>query len=163
MRKRSITLDWLEVSNALWLRNCTSLSVCTVNLLRALTVITICIVVFDKLLPEGTIVRRNFSFAAGEKGFANRMYRRIIDSRIKSRHILTDYFFSLAPLEPLGRLERICALAAENIVEVETHPVNAEEYTFLTEDGFRTFSKRIRIARRFMARTPNAFRRHLSQ
>jgi YdjC-like protein len=83
------------------------------------------------LLPKGTIVRRNFTFAAGEKDFFNRLYRRIVDRLLVKRYRLTDCFFSLPPLEPRRRLERIFSSAKEWIVELETHPVNPVEFNFL--------------------------------
>ena len=85
-------------------------------------------VLFGKLLPAGTIVRRSFSFRSGEKGFGNRLYRRMVDRALGSRH--TDFLFSLPPLEP-QRLQRIFSTAREFFVEVETHPVKPEEYQFL--------------------------------
>jgi hypothetical protein len=87
------------------------------------------------LLPRGTIVRRNFSFEAGEKSIWNRLYRRWVDSRLAKRHRLTGYFYSLGPIEPESRLERIFSLAEECVVEVEAHPINRDEYQFLTRDG----------------------------
>ena len=90
-------------------------------------------VLFAGLLPTGTIVRRNFSFQPGEKSWLNRLYRTVIDSTLAKRHRITDFFFSLPPLEPVGRLDRIFALASHSVVEVESHPVNPEEYRFLTE------------------------------
>ena len=87
-------------------------------------------VLFGNLLPPGTIVRRNFSFQAGEKSLANRLYRKMVDRRIAKRHRIVDYLFSLQPLEP-ARLERIRSLSRQSVVEVETHPVNADEYRFL--------------------------------
>lgn len=88
-------------------------------------------VLFGRLLPAGTIARRNFSFRAGEKSFVNRLYRRSLDSRLAKRHRLADFFYSLLPLEPRGRLAQIFALSKQSFVEVETHPVNQEEYQFL--------------------------------
>jgi hypothetical protein len=88
-------------------------------------------VLLGGLLPPGTIVRRNFTFDPGEKSLSNRLYRRVVDLALARRHHLTDYFFSLVPLGPLSRLRRIIALAREFSVEVETHPVNPEEYKFL--------------------------------
>lgn len=102
-----------------------------------------------RLLPPGIIVRRNFSFAAGEKGLANRLYRAFVDRRIAARHILTDYFFSLIPLEPATRLEKMCALAAQAVVEVETHPVKAAEFEFLIRGGFSNLTSNVSVARRF--------------
>jgi chitin disaccharide deacetylase len=90
-------------------------------------------VLLGGLLPEGTNVRRNFSFAPGEKSLGNRLYRKIADRILARRHHLTDYFFSLAPIEP-QRIEKIFSLARQFTVEVETHPVNPDEYTFLLPD-----------------------------
>lgn len=86
------------------------------------------------LLPQHTIVRRNFSFEIGEKSLGNRLYRQWIDSRLERRHRLTDYFFSLAPIKPENRLERIFLLSRNFVVEVEAHPINHEEYAFLREE-----------------------------
>lgn len=83
------------------------------------------------LLPSGTFVRRNFSFQRGEKSFGNRLYRQAVDRVLARRHRLADFFFSLPPLEPPSRLKRIFSLARQFVVEVETHPINPEEYQFL--------------------------------
>lgn len=101
----------------------------------------------QELLPAGTISRRNFSFAPGEKGALNRMYRQWQDRRIQKRHRMTDYFFSLPPMDPPGRLEKIFALAEQHSVEVETHPVNADEYKFLTGGELMRRIGNIKIAR----------------
>lgn len=92
-------------------------------------------VLLQRLLPAGTIVRRNFSFQPGEKGLLNRCYRMIIDSSLARSHCLTDYFFSLPPLES-PRMRRIAALAREAVVELETHPINPAEYCFLLSGEF---------------------------
>ena len=89
-------------------------------------------VLLTKLLPAGTMIRRNFSFRPGEKSFGNRLYRRLLDGMLSRRHRLTDFFFSLSPLEPRDRLQRIFSLARQFVVEVETHPVKPEEYSFLS-------------------------------
>lgn len=96
-------------------------------------------VLSQELLPLGSTVRRNFSFEVGEKSVWNRLYRRWIDSRLAKRHQITDYFFSLPPLFPQSRLERIFSLAYEWVVEVETHPVNGEEYSFLMGEEITRF------------------------
>jgi chitin disaccharide deacetylase len=106
-------------------------------------------VLLAKLLPAGTIVRRNFSFQPGEKSLYNRLYRRIVDRKLARRHRLTDYFFSLAPLDPPGRLQRIFSLARQSVVEVETHPVNADEYRFLMGDDILRWSEDCPIAHCF--------------
>jgi hypothetical protein len=89
-------------------------------------------VLLASLLPAGTVVRRNFSFQPGEKSFINRLYRQVVDSMLTRRHLLTDLFFSLEPLQPPARLQRIFSSARRFVVEVETHAVNPEEYRFLT-------------------------------
>jgi chitin disaccharide deacetylase len=88
-------------------------------------------VLMGRLLPKGTIVRRNFSFGPGEKSLANRSWRKLVDSMLARRHRLTDFFFSLPPMNQ-GRLQAILSLASKSIVELETHPVDSEEYAFLT-------------------------------
>jgi chitin disaccharide deacetylase len=102
-------------------------------------------VLFGKLLPAGTVARRNFSFQPGEKGALNRWYRRQTDRRLAKRHKLTDYFYSLPPLDVSGRLERIFRLAGESTVEVETHPVNAVEREFLMGDSIGKLTKLLAI------------------
>jgi predicted glycoside hydrolase/deacetylase ChbG (UPF0249 family) len=76
-------------------------------------------VIHAKLLPPGTIVRRNSSFATGEKFLAKLVSRRFVDRRLASRQILSEDFFSLTARE-LRRLAKICSLAAHSVVEVET-------------------------------------------
>jgi hypothetical protein len=94
-------------------------------------------VVWGRLMPAGTVVRRNFSFRPGEKSLGNRLYRGLVDRMLARRHHLVDFLFSLAPLEPVQRLQRICSLARQHAVELETHPVNPEEYQFLEGEVFR--------------------------
>ena len=110
-------------------------------------------VLLGKLLPAGTMVRRNFSFQPGEKSLYNRLYRRIVDRKLARRHRLTDYFFSLAPLDPPGRLQRIFSLARQSVVEVETHPVNADEYGFLIGDDILRWTEDRPIAHGFAVRS----------
>jgi len=90
-------------------------------------------VLWGGLLPRGTIVRRSFSFERWEKSCANRFFRRAVDYLLARRHSLADFFFSLMPLEPEVRLERIFSLGRQFVVEVETHPINLREHQFLTE------------------------------
>lgn len=109
-------------------------------------------VVWSGLLPFGITVRRSFSFHRGEKSLWNRLYRRTIDRRLERRHCVADRFFSLVPLEPPGRLQQIFSMARGHVVEVETHPVNAEEHRFLAGgEIFRRIGDQ-RIASRYEAR-----------
>jgi len=58
---------------------------------------------------------------------------------------VSHFFFSLSPLTP-SRLSRIFALARERVVEVETHPVNPEEYRFLVGGALAERARDIQIA-----------------
>jgi len=106
-------------------------------------------VLVGRLLPPVTVVRRNFSFEAGEKSFANRLYRRVVDRTLARRHRLTDFFFSLAPLNPHMRLQRIFSLARQFAVEVETHPANPDEYQFLSSGEVCRLAGDVPITRGF--------------
>lgn len=88
-------------------------------------------VLYGKLLPAGTIVRRNFSFRPGEKSVINRLYRSFGDRMLARRHRCVDFFFALDSLETSGRLQRIFSLAHQYVVELETHPIDPREYEFL--------------------------------
>ena len=107
-------------------------------------------VILRKLIPSGIVVRRNFTIQRREKGLCNRMYRRLVDNMLQRRHRLTDFFFALPPLEPPDRLRRIFSLAQEFVVEVETHPVNPQEYRFLTKGEIFRLAGGIQVARRFV-------------
>lgn len=102
------------------------------------------------LLPEGTIARRNFSFRPGQKSAFNRLYRRGMDSILARRHRLTDFFFSLPPFDPPSRLEQVFSLAHRSVVEVETHPVNLDEYRFLASGELFNWTGAIPIAPDFV-------------
>ncbi len=93
-------------------------------------------ILLDDLLPAGTKVRRNFSFNTGEKSFINRLYRKIVDHRLRRQHQITDYFFALSQhLEP-SRLQRVVLAARTAKVELMTHPQVDAEYKFLLGDDF---------------------------
>jgi hypothetical protein len=106
-------------------------------------------VLLGGLLPAGTIARRSFSFRSGEKGVGNRMYRSVVDRLLARRHRMTDYFFSLIPLKPTERLQRIFMLARNSAVEVESHPVNADEYEFLAGGEIFRQTEGLRIAHHY--------------
>lgn len=101
------------------------------------------------LLPSGTVVRRNFSFQAGEKSILNRMYRKNIDYKLAKRHRLVDYLFPLAPLEPRARLDRVLSLARESVVELETHPIHRNEYEFLMGEDIQRWTAGYPVSRSF--------------
>ena len=90
----------------------------------------------QQILPEGSKVRRSFSFRQGEKSFFNRYYRNIVDLSLARRHKLTDYFFSLAHYLALESLAKLFQLAEEENVELMAHPHLPKEYDFLMNDGY---------------------------
>ena len=110
-------------------------------------------VVFGKLIPAGTMVRRNFSFQQGEKSLVNRKYRAFVDRRLARRHSLADYLYPLAPLEPHERLQRIFSLSRHTFVEVETHPAVKEERRFLIGGEFLCRVRDLPLADRYIVRT----------
>jgi predicted glycoside hydrolase/deacetylase ChbG (UPF0249 family) len=110
-------------------------------------------VLYGKLMPAGTQVRRNFSFQSGEKGYWNRMYRRMQDRALAKRHRLTDYFFTIEPCDDADRLRTIFSLAAQFVVEVETHPVVAAEYRCLTEGKIFQCTLNVQVATCFAGRS----------
>jgi hypothetical protein len=106
-------------------------------------------VLLGGLLVPGTIVRRSFSFERGEKSGLNRLYRRLVDRALARRHRLTDFFFSLPPLHPASRLQKLFALANQFSVELETHPINQEEHRFLAGGEIFRWAGDLPIASRF--------------
>jgi len=100
-----------------------------------------------ELMPAGTIVRRNHSFQPGERSVINRVYRRWLDRMLNSRYRTTDLFFILPPTAPSNRLADIFALADRSTVEVETHPVDDEDYDFLMGDELARRLGNVSIAR----------------
>lgn len=87
---------------------------------------------FGSPLPAGCAVRKNFSFAPGEKSFLNRTYRSLVDTWLARRYRLTDYFFSLSDCLKTGKLAALLELAKSAAVELESHPEVEEEFTWLT-------------------------------
>jgi chitin disaccharide deacetylase len=103
-------------------------------------------VLLGRLLPAGILVRRSFTFEPGEKAWINRFYRRRVDGLLARRYRKADCFFSLIPLNPPERLKRIFELADTRTVEVETHPVNIDEFRFLMGDEVLRLSEKLRSA-----------------
>jgi len=110
-------------------------------------------VLMANLLPKGSIARRSFSLRTGEKSVLNRSWRKVVDAMLARRHRLTDFFYSLPPLIP-ERLQEISTLAGESVVEVETHPVNSDEYAFLASG---------QLARLTESVVRTSFARHFNQ
>jgi predicted glycoside hydrolase/deacetylase ChbG (UPF0249 family) len=99
----------------------------------------------DKIIPSGQKVRRNFSFLPGEKGLLNRSYRRLVDWHLGRNYRLTDSFFSLGECLKGNRITRVIELAKTTDVELMTHPVNREEYAWLTSDQYLRATHTLRL------------------
>lgn len=104
-------------------------------------------VLYGELMPAGTIVRRNHSFQPGQRSIVNRVYRRWLDRMVTRRYRTADGFYILPPTSPPKRLTSIFSLANRYTVEVETHPVDDEDYEFLMGDGLARCLGSVSIAR----------------
>jgi hypothetical protein len=109
-------------------------------------------VMLQNLIPPGIIVRRNFTFGPGEKGYFNRLYRGLQDRQLARRYRITDYFFDLIPLQP-SRLRRIFELAIRFNVEIETHAIDNAQYRFLLDREFSSCAGDVGIARGYVLRS----------
>jgi predicted glycoside hydrolase/deacetylase ChbG (UPF0249 family) len=85
----------------------------------------------ENIIPKGQKVRRNFSFARGEKSLPNRIYRAVIDKWLARKYLTTDYLFSLSERVKTGRLAGSLELAKVCNVELQTHPELVEEFEWL--------------------------------
>jgi len=106
-------------------------------------------VLFAGLLPAGTMVRRNFSFRSGEKSWMNRFYRAGVDRILSKRHRLTDLLFALPPFMQKGSIDEVFSIARRSVVELETHPVNPQEFRFLTEGEMQRRTGDFQLVRNF--------------
>jgi predicted glycoside hydrolase/deacetylase ChbG (UPF0249 family) len=101
---------------------------------------------FDGIIPAGLKVRRSFTFWPGEKGPINRAYRGMVDGLLRRRYRITDFFFSLEKCLRDQTIARVFEMAVNGSVELMTHPVRADEYSFLLGEGSSNVFKSIRAA-----------------
>jgi hypothetical protein len=88
------------------------------------------------LIPEGSKVRRSFTFSVGEKNYLNRYYRYIVDAILTKRYICTDYFHSISPQREIGCLLKIVNLSKSRNVELMVHPEIPEEFDYLMSEEY---------------------------
>ena len=100
----------------------------------------------DQVIPLGTKVRRNFSFALGEKGVIQRSYRQLVDNYLRPRYRTTDYFFALDHYLPPQRMQHPLGLAKKYSVEVMTHPERSREYEALMSEEFARVVSGVELA-----------------
>jgi predicted glycoside hydrolase/deacetylase ChbG (UPF0249 family) len=91
---------------------------------------------FGEIFPGGAMVRRSFSFWAGEKSILNRYFRFRVYKKLRRRYKTTDYFFSLAQCLAYKRLERVAAMAKSHVVELMSHPEIAIERNYLMSESW---------------------------
>lgn len=108
----------------------------------------------QKLLPEGSVVRRSKSYFPEERNLANRCLREIQNRWLRRHHLTTDYFFDLTPMQE-KRLTRILALAQSYSVEVSVHADNPDEYRFLMGGQLERYTTQVTIARGYHLRRAN--------
>ncbi len=106
---------------------------------------------WQKLIPAGIMVRRNFTFRTVEKNALNRFYRGAQDKNLARRYRIADYFFNLAPLEE-ERLRTILEMARHANVEIECHPERDEEYKFLMQARLQELG-RVQVSRAYLLRS----------
>ena len=102
-------------------------------------------ILFSDLIPEGTKLRRNFSFWRGKKNIVNRTYRSLVDRWLARRYQLPDYFFDLTQSIQEKIVDRVAALAKSSSVELMTHPVVHSEAEYLMTDEFGELLQRLDI------------------
>lgn len=95
-------------------------------------------ILVDHIIPEGLFVRRNFSFARGEKNAFNILYRDIVDHFLEKRYRCTDFFYALA-VPPQGKnpLQKIIDRSTNSNVELMTHPEKTDNFEYLLTDEFK--------------------------
>jgi hypothetical protein len=60
---------------------------------------------------------------------------------------MADFFYRIPPVEPHSRMAEIFAHAIDHSVEIETHPVDDEDYEFLMEGGLMRCLGGLEVAR----------------
>jgi predicted glycoside hydrolase/deacetylase ChbG (UPF0249 family) len=90
--------------------------------------------VWGGIIPKGQKIRKHFSYNKGEKNPFNRIYRKFIDNQLKKKYLTTDFLFNLPEALIFQKIDSVCELAKTFMVELETHPVNENELTWLNEN-----------------------------
>ncbi len=93
-------------------------------------------VLMQRLISRNSKVRRNFSFAQGEKNFLNLLYRFLVDTWLQRRYICTDFFFSISPVNSTAHFRRIVEQSRSHNVELMVHPEKKSEFEYLMSDDF---------------------------
>jgi len=99
----------------------------------------------DRIIPRQEKVRRSWHFLPGERNVMNRTYRRLIDLVLERRYRTTRYFFSLAHCLEENRMTLVAELAADETVELMTHPAKEAEYAHLMGEDYLQWLSRLKL------------------
>jgi predicted glycoside hydrolase/deacetylase ChbG (UPF0249 family) len=92
-----------------------------------------------RTIPAGAKMRPSLTFNPGEKWWANRAYRSLLNRAMRTRFRTPRYLFSIADMHPAlggGVLEEKLALASGSAVEVMTHPAWDDERAVLLDPSW---------------------------
>ncbi|MDO5576798.1 MAG: ChbG/HpnK family deacetylase, partial [Fibrobacter sp.] len=99
-------------------------------------------IIWEHLIPQGTFVRRNYSFIENEKSFFNRKYRAIVDSMVKKRYKCTDYFFNIQQIVNTftgnGNVDTLKTILKNSLSEILAHPGQEKDYRIINSTMFDT-------------------------
>ena len=102
-------------------------------------------VLFGCLLPADFIVRRHFTFFAGEKSWLNRTYRGLCNRILGIRCRMLDGFYDLTQHMHTPKMQRLAGLANAGVVELMVHPAEENEFSYLTGDDFGNWLRQVQI------------------
>ncbi len=94
-------------------------------------------VLWGRLLPPQSCVRRNLAFARGEKSIMNRAYRRLTDACLVRRYRTTDAFVSIDREWTPQKLEETVRSAERMDIEMAVHPGDDICFRFLMDPCVR--------------------------
>lgn len=102
--------------------------------------------IVGKVFPRRCKIRRNFTFIVPkERTFFNLFYRQILDLFLCRGHITTDYLFGLPYIIKPNMLERIAEISKTKTIEIMTHPIYEEDFSFLMSNRFSETLGKLRI------------------
>ncbi len=89
-----------------------------------------------RIIPNSEKIRRSFDFFPRDKNILNRMYRGMLNRWLESHYSVAGYFFSLPYIVKNNYFKKIIELSRKNSVEINTHPIDNEDFVFLMSKEF---------------------------
>jgi predicted glycoside hydrolase/deacetylase ChbG (UPF0249 family) len=96
-------------------------------------------VIIDKIIPSHFTVRAGVSFEKSEKSTLNRLYRNIVNTLVKKRHLCVDKFYVMDSQLIRSGIQHIVEKSKTCNVELSSHPEMSDSYEFLMGDDFLRF------------------------